>query len=48
MSEQTVDTEGYGLSLVLNGYHSMSDDDGDATKDGNHSSSIIQFILFLC
>ena len=29
MSEQTVDTEGYGLQLVLNGYNPMSDEDGD-------------------
>ena len=29
MSNETVDTEGWGLSLVLNGYHAMSDDDGD-------------------
>ena len=29
MSQQTVDTEGYGLDLFLNGWNDMTDDDGD-------------------
>ena len=29
MSEQVVDTEGYGLDLFLDGYHDMTDEDGD-------------------
>ena len=36
MSQQTVDTEGYGLDLFLDGWHDMVDEDGD----GIHSVTL--------